>query len=63
MKLGGPFMPIAVNQYSISPPGPAGGINFWGPSYDPKLHLFISNTSNMFQPMRLIPLTIVALWP
>ena len=54
MKLGGPFMPIAVNQYSISPPGPAGGINFWGASYDPKLHLFISNTTNMFQPMRLI---------
>lgn len=54
MKLGGPFMPIAVNQYSISPPGPAGGINFWGPSYDPKLHLFISNTNNMWQPMRLI---------
>ena len=54
MKLGGPFMPIAFNQYSISPPGPAGGINFWGASYDPKLHLFISNTSNIFQPMRLI---------
>ena len=54
MKLGGPFMPIAVNQYSISPPGPAGGVNFWGASYDPKLHLFISNTSNMFQPMRLM---------
>jgi len=54
MKLGGPFMPIALNQYSISPPGPAGGINFWGASYDPKLHLFISNTTNMFQPMRLI---------
>jgi quinoprotein glucose dehydrogenase len=54
MKLGGPFMPIAVNQYSISPPGPAGGINFWGATYDPKLHLFVSNTSNMFQPMRLI---------
>jgi quinoprotein glucose dehydrogenase len=54
MKLGGPFMPIAFNQYSISPPGPAGGINFWGPSYDPKLHLFISNTSNIFQPMRVI---------
>jgi quinoprotein glucose dehydrogenase len=54
MKLGGPFMPIAFNQYSISPPGPAGGINFWGPSYDPELHLFISNTSNIFQPMRLI---------
>ena len=54
MKLGGPFMPIAFNRYSISPPGPAGGINFWGPSYDPKLHLFISNTTNLFQPMRLI---------
>ena len=54
MKLGGPYMPIAVNQYSISPPGAAGGINFWGPAYDPELHLFISNTSNMFQPMRLI---------
>ena len=54
MKLGGPYMPIAVNRYSISPPGPAGGINFWGASYDPKLRLFISNTTNMFQPMRLI---------
>jgi glucose dehydrogenase len=54
MKLGGPFMPIAFNRYSISPPGPAGGINFWGASYDPKLHLFISNTNNIFQPMRLI---------
>ncbi len=30
MKLGGPFMPIAFNRYSISPPGPQGGINFWG---------------------------------
>ena len=24
MKLGGPYMPIAFNRYSISPPGPAG---------------------------------------
>ena len=54
MKLGGPFMPIALNRYSISPPGPAGGINFWGSSYDPELRLFISNTSNIFQPMRLV---------
>ena len=54
MKLGGPYMPIAVNRYSMSPPGPAGGINFWGPAYDPDLHLFISNTTNLFQPMRLI---------
>jgi glyoxylase-like metal-dependent hydrolase (beta-lactamase superfamily II) len=54
MKLGGPYLPISFNRYSMSPPGPAGGINFWGASYDPKLHLFISNTNNMFQPMRLI---------
>ena len=26
MKLGGPYLPIAFNRYSISPPGPAGGI-------------------------------------
>ena len=54
MKLGGPYMPIAVNRYSISPPGPAGGINYWGPAYDPDLRLFISNTTNLFQPMRLV---------
>jgi quinoprotein glucose dehydrogenase len=54
MKLGGPYMPITPNQYSMSPPGSAGGINFWGPAYDPDLNLFISNTTNMFQPMRLI---------
>ncbi|HEX4346632.1 MAG TPA: PQQ-binding-like beta-propeller repeat protein [Vicinamibacterales bacterium] len=54
MKLGGPFMPDKIDQYTISPPGPAGGINFWGGSYDPKLHLFVSNVNNMFQPMRLI---------
>ncbi len=54
MKLGGPFMPMAFNRYSISAPGTQGGINFWGGSYDPKLRLFISNINNMFQPMRLI---------
>jgi len=54
IKLGGPYMPIALNRYSISAPGPQGGINFWGGSYDPKLHLFVSNTTNLFQPMRLV---------
>ena len=54
MKLGGPFMPISPNGYSISPPGPAGGVNYWGPTYDPSLHLFVTNTNNMFQPMRLV---------
>ena len=54
IKLGGPYVPIAFNRYSISPPGPQGGINFWGGSYDPKLHLFVSNTTNLFQPMRIV---------
>jgi quinoprotein glucose dehydrogenase len=54
MKLGGPYMPISAGRYSMSPPGPAGGINYWGPAYDPDLRLFISNTTNLFQPMRLM---------
>ena len=54
MKLGGPFMPIGKEQYSMSPPGPAGGVNFWGGTYDPKLNLFVTNVSNVFQPMRLM---------
>ena len=54
IQLGGPYMPIGRDRYSISPPGPQGGINYWGPAYDPNLHLFVSNTTNLFQPMRLI---------
>ena len=38
----------------MSPPGPQGGVNFWGAAYDPTLHLFVSNTTNLFQPMRLV---------
>lgn len=54
MKLGGPFLPIGKNQYSMSPPGPAGGVNFWGGTFDPKNNLFVTNVSNVFQPMRLV---------
>ena len=54
MKLGSPYMPIGRDRYSISPPGPQGGINYWGPAYDPNLRLFVSNTTNLFQPMRLV---------
>jgi len=54
MKLGGPFLPIGNNQYSMSPPGPAGGVNFWGGTFDPGRNLFITNVSNVFQPMRLV---------
>ena len=36
------------------PAGSGGRHQLLGASYDPKLHLFISNTSNIFQPMRII---------
>lgn len=54
MKLGGPYLPPGFNQYTVSPPGTQGGVNFWGGSYDPKLHLFVTNVNNLFQPMRII---------
>ncbi|HEX3754849.1 MAG TPA: PQQ-binding-like beta-propeller repeat protein [Rhizomicrobium sp.] len=54
MKLGGPYLPPGFNQYTVSPPGTQGGVNFWGGSYDPKLGLFITNVNNLFQPMHVI---------
>jgi quinoprotein glucose dehydrogenase len=38
----------------MSPPGPAGGVNFWGGTFDPRLNLFVTNVSNVMQPMRLV---------
>ena len=29
-------------------------MNYWGGTYDPKLNLFVTNVSNVFQPMRLV---------
>jgi quinoprotein glucose dehydrogenase len=54
IKLGGPYLPPGFNQYTVSPPGTQGGVNFWGGSYDPKLHLFVANVNNLFQPMHVI---------
>ncbi len=53
MVLGSTFLPPGYNEYAVSPPGTQGGVNFYGGSYDPKLHLFIANVNNLFQPMRI----------
>jgi quinoprotein glucose dehydrogenase len=53
MTLGGPFLPPGYNEITVSPPGTQGGVNFYGGSYDPKLHLFIANVNNLFQPMHV----------
>jgi quinoprotein glucose dehydrogenase len=29
-------------------------VNYYGGSYDPKLHLFVANVNNLFQPMRVV---------
>lgn len=54
MKLGGPYLPPGYNQYTVSPPGTQGGVNYYGGSYDPKLGLFVANVNNLFQPMRIV---------
>jgi quinoprotein glucose dehydrogenase len=53
-KLGGPFLPPGFNEYTVSPPGTQGGVNFYGGSFDPKLGLFVANVNNLFQPMHVI---------
>jgi quinoprotein glucose dehydrogenase len=54
MVLGGPFLPPGFNEITVSPPGTQGGVNFYGGSYDPKLHLFVANVNNLFQPMHVV---------
>ncbi len=54
MKLGGPYLPPGFNEYTVSPPGTQGGVNFWGGSYDPELGLFVTNVNNLFQPMQIV---------
>jgi quinoprotein glucose dehydrogenase len=53
MALGGPFLPPGYNEITVSPPGTQGGVNFYGGSFDPKLHLFVANVNNLFQPMHV----------
>jgi glucose dehydrogenase len=54
MVLGSTYLPPGYNQITVAPPGTQGGVNYYGGSYDPKLHLFVANVNNLFQPMRVV---------
>lgn len=54
MVLGSTFLPPGYNEITVAPPGTQGGVNYYGGSYDPKLHLFVANVNNLFQPMRVV---------
>ena len=53
MVLGSTYLPPGYNEITVAPPGTQGGVNFYGGSYDPKLHLFVANVNNLFQPMHV----------
>ncbi len=53
MVLGSTYLPPGYNQITVAPPGTQGGVNYYGGSFDPKLHLFVANVNNLFQPMRV----------
>jgi quinoprotein glucose dehydrogenase len=54
MVLGSTYLPPGYNEITVAPPGTQGGVNYYGGSYDPKLHLFVANVNNLFQPMRVV---------
>jgi quinoprotein glucose dehydrogenase len=54
MVLGSTFLPPGYNEITVAPPGTQGGVNFYGGSFDPKLHLFVANVNNLFQPMHVV---------
>jgi len=54
MVLGSTFLPPGFNEITVAPPGTQGGVNFYGGSFDPKLHLFVANVNNLFQPMHVV---------
>jgi len=51
--LGSTYLPPGYNEITVAPPGTQGGVNYYGGSFDPKLHLFVANVNNLFQPMRV----------
>ncbi|HEX4635020.1 MAG TPA: hypothetical protein VH189_02485, partial [Rhizomicrobium sp.] len=53
MVLGSTYLPPGYNQITVAPPGTQGGVNYYGGSFDPKLHLFVANVNNLFQPMHV----------
>jgi quinoprotein glucose dehydrogenase len=53
MVLGSTYLPPGYNEITVAPPGTQGGVNYYGGSFDPKLHLFVASVNNLFQPMRV----------
>jgi quinoprotein glucose dehydrogenase len=53
MVLGSTYLPPGYNETTVAPPGTQGGVNYYGGSFDPKLHLFVANVNNLFQPMHV----------
>ena len=49
-----PYTPTALDRYTVGLPGTQGGVNYYGGAYDPRLGLFVVNTNNLAQPMRII---------
>jgi quinoprotein glucose dehydrogenase len=48
------YAPPKLNRYSVSLPGTQGGVNFYGPTYDPDRGLLVVNVNNLAQPMRIV---------
>src|SRR6476659_4882633 len=42
MVLGSTYLPPGYNEITVAPPGTQGGVNYYGGSFDPKLHLFVA---------------------
>jgi quinoprotein glucose dehydrogenase len=49
MRMGGPYLPLALNRLTISFPGRQGGANWGGGSYDPVAGYFFVNANNLGQ--------------
>jgi quinoprotein glucose dehydrogenase len=49
MQLGGPYLPVAYNRLRVGFPGPQGGPNWGGASFNPDLGYLFINTSDLGQ--------------
>jgi quinoprotein glucose dehydrogenase len=49
MRMGGPYLPLALDRLTISFPGRQGGANWGGGSYDPVRGYFFVNANNLGQ--------------
>lgn len=57
MVAGGLYVPVGLNQVTISFPGLQGGANWGGSAYDPASGLIFTNTSDLGQVTSLVPST------